>query len=227
MFKLFLDPGHGGSDSGANANGLLEKNLTLAIALKIREILENEYENIEIKMSRTTDQTVSLSERTNAANNWNAHYYLSIHINAGGGTGFESYVYPNVGSPTTTYQKTIHNEVIKVNELKNRRAKEADFHVLRESHMPALLTENGFIDKEADANKMKSKNWIDAVALGHANGLVAAFNLKKKTIYYKVVKGDTVYSLSQKYNSSVKQIIKWNNLDKDYTIQIGQNLRVK
>ena len=86
MVKVFLDPGHGGSDPGAVGNGIQEKNITLQIATQIRDILLDEYENVSIKMSRTGDQTVSLNERTNGANNWNADFYLSVHINSGGGS---------------------------------------------------------------------------------------------------------------------------------------------
>ena len=63
---------------------------------------------------RTQGYVSTLSDRTNAANSWGANYFVSIHINAGGGTGFESFVYPGVGTPTTTYQSTIHNEVMKL-----------------------------------------------------------------------------------------------------------------
>lgn len=104
MVKLFIDPGHGGTDPGAVGNGLQEKSLTLQIATRIKDILTLEYDNVSIRMSRTGDQTVSLSERTNAANAWGADFFLSVHINAGGGTGYEDYVYPGVGAPTTTYQ---------------------------------------------------------------------------------------------------------------------------
>ncbi|PAE44062.1 N-acetylmuramoyl-L-alanine amidase [Bacillus sp. 7884-1] len=187
MVKLFIDPGHGGSDPGALGYGLQEKNLTLPIATTLRDILLNEYEGVSVLMSRTSDQTVSLSERTNAANNWGADYYLSIHINAGGGTGFESYIYPGVGSPTTTYQDIIHDEILKVVDFANRGKKSANFHVLRETMMPALLTENGFIDNPNDANKLKSSSFLVSIARGHANGLARAFNLTRKpTVLYKV-----------------------------------------
>ncbi|GER66740.1 sporulation-specific N-acetylmuramoyl-L-alanine amidase [Weizmannia acidilactici] len=229
MFKLFLDPGHGGKDPGATGNGLEEKDITLVIGKKIRTILTNDYENVSVKMSRTTDTFISLEDRTDTANSWGADYFLSIHINSGAGTGFESYVYPDVCSPTTTYQKTIHQEVLKLNDLQDRGRKEADLHVLRESRMPALLTENGFIDRASDAAKMKQNSWIEDVAQGHVNGLAKAFGLKKKSgaTYQKVVKGDTVYSLSKEYGSSIQQIKEWNNLDDDYTIYVGERLRVK
>ncbi|WP_391558029.1 N-acetylmuramoyl-L-alanine amidase [Robertmurraya sp.] len=181
MVKIFLDPGHGGSDPGATGNGLQEKNITLSLASTIRNFLINEYENVDVQMSRTGDQTVSLTSRTNAANTWGADFYLSIHVNAGGGTGFESYVYPNVGVPTTTYRQAIHEEVLKAVNFSNRGQKQADFHVLRETNMDAVLTENGFIDNTSDAEKLRSPSFITSLARGHTNGLARAFNLRRKT----------------------------------------------
>lgn len=70
MVKIFIDPGHGGNDPGAVGNGMQEKNLTLSIATQIRDMLVSEYENAEVRMSRTGDTAVSLTERTNMANNW-------------------------------------------------------------------------------------------------------------------------------------------------------------
>ncbi|MBK3493475.1 N-acetylmuramoyl-L-alanine amidase [Viridibacillus sp. YIM B01967] len=229
MVKIFIDPGHGGSDSGATANGIQEKDITLKIGMKIRNILTAEYSNVSILMSRTGDTFPSLSDRTNAANGWSADYFLSVHINSGGGTGFESYVYPGVGAPSTTYQNYIHSEVQKLNQLTDRGKKQSDFHVLRESNMPAILTENGFIDTANDAAKMKSDAWITNIARGHVNGLVKCFNLPNKdsATFHTVVSGDTVYSLGIKYGSTADQIKEWNSLDSNYTINVGQVLRVK
>ncbi|WP_075981730.1 N-acetylmuramoyl-L-alanine amidase [Bacillus massilinigeriensis] len=180
MVKIFLDPGHGGTDPGAVGNGLQEKNVTLQIALKIRNILSDEYENVSIKMSRTKDETVSLNQRTNEANSWGADFFLSIHINSGNAVGFESFVYPNVGRPTTSYQEEIHEAVIDATSFNNRGRKQADFHVLRESNMDAVLTENGFITTKSDSEKLKSSAFIERIARGHVNGLAKAFNLKRK-----------------------------------------------
>lgn len=180
MFKLYLDPGHGGSDPGAIGNGLQEKDVTLSIALRIRDMLTNEYNNVSVKMSRTGDTYPTLTQRTNEANNWGADYYLSIHINSGGGTGFESYVDQGVDSITVNYQNTIHGEITKVIRIRDRGKKQARFHVIHASRMPALLTENGFIDNASDAAKMKDVNWIEAVARAHVTGLEKAFNLEKR-----------------------------------------------
>ena len=180
MVKVFIDPGHGGNDPGAVANGLQEKNITLQIATSIRDILLSEYDNVSISMSRNGDQTVSLNARTNAANNWGADFYLSVHINSGGGTGFESFVYPGVGRATITYQETIHQKILEHVEWNNRGRKQSNFHVLRETSMDALLTESGFIDNSSDASQLRDPNFIQNLARGHAEGIAAAFNLPRK-----------------------------------------------
>ena len=229
MVKIFIDPGHGGSDPGAVGNGLREKTLTLQIATRIKDILITEYSNVQVRMSRTVDSTRSLAQRTNDANAWGADFFLSVHINAGGGTGYEDFIYPGAGKPSTTYQSNIHAEIMKLVDFKDRGRKTASYYVLKESNMPALLTENGFIDTSADANKLKSATFIEALARGHVNGIAKSFNLKKKStaVYHTVVSGDTVYALSQTYGSTVTQIKNWNALPGDYSITVGQLLRVK
>ncbi len=180
--KLYLDPGHGGTDPGAQGNGLNEKDITLDIALKLQSILTNGFENIDIKLSRTSDVSKSLSQRTSEANSWGADYFLAIHINSGGGQGYEDYIYSGLSDTSTTaaYQHIIHAEVMKMNQLHDRGQKKANFHVLRESAMPAMLSENGFIDNSHDAALMKQSSWRQNVAIGHANGIAKAFNLKRK-----------------------------------------------
>ncbi|PEC20012.1 hypothetical protein COM96_21940 [Bacillus cereus] len=223
MFKLYLDPGHGGTDSGAIGNGLLEKDLTLDIALRIRSLLLNNYENVDVKMSRETDIFVSLTERTNAANTWQANYFLSIHINSADSNsakGYEDFIYNGLSdsSQTATYQNILHEEITKINELFDRGKKKADFHVLRESYMPALLTENGFITNVEDATNLKDANWRQKVAEGHTNGLARAFNLTKKSnIYRVIVDGIQVGAYTKKENilATVQ-----NNLDQSQEILI-------
>lgn len=229
MVKIFIDPGHGGSDTGALGSGLQEKNLTLEIAAKVRSILLAEYDNVSVLMSRMKDETVTLTQRTNAANAWGADYFLSIHINSGGGTGYEDYIYSGSSAPTTTYQTNIHNEIMKLIKITDRGRKSANFHVLRESNMPAILTENGFIDTSSDALLLKSDAHIEKVARGHVNGLVKSFHLTKKVtaVYHTVVNGDTVYAISLKYGSTIQQIKDWNKLNRQYAIHAGQILRVK
>ena len=183
MVKIFIDAGHGGTDSGAIGNGLQEKNVTLQIANRVRDMLLNEYQNISVKMSRTGDQTLSLKQRTDMANAWGADFFLSIHINSGGGIGYEDFIYDKLSdsSKTAKLRNVIHEEITKLIGMRNRGKKKANFHVLRESKMDAILTENGFIDNASDAALMKSNAWLDKAACGHVNGLAKAFGLKKKS----------------------------------------------
>ncbi|PGY11837.1 N-acetylmuramoyl-L-alanine amidase [Bacillus sp. AFS031507] len=182
--KLYLDPGHGGDDPGAQGNGLDEKDITLAIALKIRNTILKDYENVQVKMSRTSDTTKSLAQRSSEANAWDADFFLAIHINSADSSaqGYEDFIYNGASnsSRAATVQDIIHAEVMKVNQLKDRGHKKANFHVIRETNMPALLTENGFISNKHDAQLMKDSSWQQKVAQGHVNGIAKAFGLKRK-----------------------------------------------
>jgi N-acetylmuramoyl-L-alanine amidase len=181
MVRIVLDAGHGGHDPGAVANGLKEKDLTLAMAKHTGRML-GEYEGVEVIYTRTDDRYLSLEERAAIANKVGADFFLSIHINAGGGTGFESYIYNgNVSSATIAYQNVIHAEIMKaIGDVKDRGKKRANYAVLRETCMPAILTENLFIDNPNDAAKLKSEQFLLQVAHGHVQGIVKAFGLKKK-----------------------------------------------
>lgn len=76
MFKLFVDPGHGGGDPGAVYGGYEEEDFTLDIGLRIRRIIQEEYTGVEVKMSRTKDVYPTLKERVNAANNRGADFFF-------------------------------------------------------------------------------------------------------------------------------------------------------
>lgn len=180
MTKIMIDPGHGGKDPGAVGNGLQEKVLTLDIAKRIKHILETEYTGVQVRLTRESDTYLELSERAKLANQWGADFFLSIHINAGGGTGWESFRYVDASSRTVAYQNVIHPEVIRAAGVTDRGKKAANFVVLRETKMPALLTENLFIDNAQDAARLKDPAFREKLARGHVVGLEKAFGLKKK-----------------------------------------------
>jgi N-acetylmuramoyl-L-alanine amidase len=177
--RVYIDPGHGGTDPGAVANGLQEKTVTLNIALQVRNMLAAH--PVLVRMSRTTDITRSLSWRTNDANAWGATIFISIHINAGGGTGFESFRYPGVGSTTVRLHNLMHSNVIAgmrtVSAVTDRGQKTANFHVLRETAMPAVLTENLFIHTVSNANLINTASFLTATARGHTNGILRFLGL--------------------------------------------------
>jgi N-acetylmuramoyl-L-alanine amidase len=93
-FKVTLDAGHGGHDFGANYNGRVEKNIALAIILKVGKILES-YPKIDVIYTRKTDVFIDLIERANIANRADSHIFVSVHLNANKNTaadGTETYV---------------------------------------------------------------------------------------------------------------------------------------
>jgi|SRR5690242_8861711 len=184
MVKIYLDAGHGGKDSGAVGNGLFEKNLTLEITQRIEKLLKANYKNVEINTTRETDIFLSLDERTNKANAWKADVFVAVHINSGTATarGFESHIYTKVGSDTKAFQNVMHESIfsqIKSFGVTDRGKKQSDFHVLRESHMIAILTENLFVSNSADAALLKNSAFLDKVAQGHVLGLEKFFGLVK------------------------------------------------
>lgn len=182
---LYLDAGHGGKDGGAAANGIKEKDIVLDLVKRIKSGLE-EYQDTEVLLSRDSDIFLSLDERTKRANSANADVFVSVHINAAAATaarGFESYIYPNSGSATSALQNVMHAEIIKqisgVAGFQDRGKKSANFAVLRQSKMKAILTENLFISNPADAALLKQDSYLDKLAQGHILGLEKYFGLKR------------------------------------------------
>lgn len=191
MKKIYIDPGHGGKDPGAQGHGLVEKDLTLAISHHIMDYLNKLYEGHEIKMSRIHDTYPTLDDRTNEANNWGADVFLSVHINAGGGSGFESYIYPGHYPDTQRMQDVIHPTLANgvYIDFSDRGQKTANFHVLRESSMNAILTENLFIDTRQDAEFLMDEDNLREIALGHAHGLANFLGLERKEEVHHSGKG--------------------------------------
>ena len=117
--KLTIDPGHGGRDPGA-VRFIVEKEYCLKLGLALRDYLLSEY-LVDIQMTRTRDVYVSLSERAAKANRFGAELFFSIHINAGGGAGYEDFIWSGaVGNQTVQFRSTIHREVARVWEKHGR-----------------------------------------------------------------------------------------------------------
>lgn len=180
---IAIDPGHGGKDPGATANGLLEKDISLKLALKAGAYLRTHY-NCDVMYTRNTDVYLTLSERANIANRAKADLFCSFHINSFNSTsnGFETFRYPGTIGKTIELQKMVHEEVMKVLKpynITDRGMKQKNLAVVRETIMPALLTESLFISNPNEAKLLKSESFLDSVAQAHAVGLARAAGLKE------------------------------------------------
>ena len=187
---IFLDPGHGGSDSGAVANGVREKDLTLSVYNKVSSRLASL--GYSVLTSRNTDKDVGLVSRADQANKSNADMFLSIHFNAGGrgaSYGIETYYYKPEAGYTPAINKENHNNperLEKSRKLANkvqqnllyktgaydRGVKRASFAVLRETSIPSILVELGFIDNQEEVSKIKTNEYQEKLADGIVDGIV-------------------------------------------------------
>jgi len=192
--KICLDPGHGGYDPGAVGNGLREKDLTLAICLKLKPMLE--HNGIITILTRDGDYSPGhlegnlngeLRARVAIAEKNKVDLFVSIHINAGGGTGVEVLVVAKGGRAEVAANKVLPF-LVSAGSWANRGVKTQNVLVLRETSMPAILTENGFIDNSLDANKLKDPNFLHDLAVAHAKGLCDYFGIQyKPDILYRVI----------------------------------------
>lgn len=184
MKRVWIDAGHGGKDPGAVGNGLQEKDIVLTVSLGAKKRLESEYEGVQALLTRSTDVFYELKDRTTAANKAGADLLVSIHCNAGGGAGgFESFRYTDASAASRSLQNVIHTEImaaLKPFGVIDRGQKTANLHMCRESKMPAVLTENLFIDVATDAAKLKRQEVIGALIAGHVAGIAKYLGLKKK-----------------------------------------------
>lgn len=192
--------------------------------------MEQNYQNIEVRLTRSTDAFISLSERAKRANSWGADIFVSIHVNAGGGTGFETYTYPTTDlNQTSILQKVLHTEIVesirKYGSIVDRGLKKANYAVLRETTMSAVLTENLFIDTVTDAEQLKKENFLHEVGEAHARGIAKYLDLtSKESTLYVVQANDTFYSIAKKYNITVQQLQYANPEVEPTALQIGQHI---
>lgn len=164
MKKVYIDSGHGGTDSGAvGVRNVLEKNIVLSVGKKVEAKLKNC--GVEVRMSRATDIFKTLEYRSSDANNWGADCFVSIHCNSFNqvAKGIETYCYK------FKYRKLadcVHAEMVnaKLYTL-NRGVKEGNLHVVRETNMPACLVELGFIDNVEDIKLLENKQEEFATAI--------------------------------------------------------------
>jgi N-acetylmuramoyl-L-alanine amidase len=192
---VVLDPGHGGSDTGAiGRNRALEKDVVLDIARRTRDRLSRS--GVKVKLTRDRDVTVRLSTRSRLAKRWNADLFVSIHVNSAHSrtpSGLETYVMSAPGFPSTAqgspvdrtvypgnrydaasmilaYQ--VHRELLKRHGFTDRGIRRARFDVICNTPCPAILVECGFISNAAEERRMKTESYRQTMADGIAAGIL-------------------------------------------------------
>jgi len=175
---IVIDPGHGGSDSGAMGNGLVEKDLTLDIAGRLRRVLEAR--GWTVKLTRYTDVDVyqpndsahdELQARCDIANNAGARLFISIHVN--------SFTSSDLNGTTTYYYKddslplaqAVHRHLAAALETKDDGIQKANFYVIHHTTMPAILIETAFLSNPGDAALLRSPTFLQKIAVSVADGV--------------------------------------------------------
>lgn len=171
--KIFLDPGHGGTDPGAISpiNNLYESEVNLDIANRVEKILlEKGY---DVSKSRNDDTNVRLGTRARLANEFGADYFISIHSNYFDDeqpNGVETFYYKK-GTTSEMLSDFILNELAKNTDARNLGSKERDLAVLRLTDMPATLVEVGFLTNPDEAKKLATSEYREIIARSIVGGL--------------------------------------------------------
>lgn len=177
---IAIDPGHGGSDPGASANGLIEKEVVLDVSLKIRDYLKDT--GIDVVMTRQSDWYPSLDGRVAIAQKGNADAFVSVHANAfmKSANGVETFYYA-AGMTDREKQSLklatfINDRLHPAMDMNNRGVKNAGYRVIKATTLPAALTEIGFLTNDQDSKKLKTQHYREQAAQAIALGIVDYYN---------------------------------------------------
>lgn len=191
---IAIDAGHGHNTAGRTTDKRYDPNQTDEWDLNNRlATLEEQYlKAYDVIIVRLDDRTgvkdVSLKERTDKANANNCDFVISNHHNAGGGNGLESFYDKRVSINSSEYKmyQQIHQAVIQSTNQRDRGLKSSsqsapgDLAILRDTSMPAILIEAGFMDHPIDTPRIISDEFASKYASGVVNGLVKVLQLEKK-----------------------------------------------
>jgi N-acetylmuramoyl-L-alanine amidase len=168
---IVIDAGHGGSDPGAQRGDIQEKELTLAIAEKVRKKLAAS--GARVMMTRSDDSFVSLEDRVAITNNLKPDLFLSVHINSLEANssiyGVETYYQTE---QSKTLAQAIHEALVGKLAVPDRNVRKARFYVINHTPVPAVLAEVGFISNKEERNKLISSDYQEQVADGLARGVM-------------------------------------------------------
>ncbi|MGD9580419.1 MAG: N-acetylmuramoyl-L-alanine amidase [Vampirovibrionia bacterium] len=179
--KVVLDAGHGGYDTGCQAEGYKEKDITLDVTKRVKVLLEKA--NIKVYMTRSDDSTLSLKERTEFTNSINPAAFVSIHVNASESTapeGIDTHWYTNQSIPLA---RNIQNSMMKKINAVDRGIKKNMFYVIHHTPVPSTLVEIGFLSNSKERRDIitfkRKQNTAQAIAEGVIQFLGTKYSFKK------------------------------------------------
>ncbi|WP_256992534.1 N-acetylmuramoyl-L-alanine amidase [Paenibacillus sp. XY044] len=173
VYTIVIDPGHGGEDPGATAvNGRFEKEFTLSMAQALASLLEKD-SRLQVKLTRSDDTFISTQDlfRPKFANEQRADLFISIHGNTFGDpsvSGTESFYYHD---QSLDLANIIHKHVVMATGFNDRGVKNANYFVLRETQMPAVLLELGYLTNPENDENMWTPDFQQSAASSIYKGI--------------------------------------------------------
>jgi N-acetylmuramoyl-L-alanine amidase len=173
IYKVVIDPGHGGKDMGATgASGLYEKDFALSLSKKVKDFLEKE-PNIEVYMTRDEDTFISTVDRYRPeyANELDADLFISIHGNTyedANVSGIEAFYYHE---KFKSFAKTVYEKVVNSTGFKDRGVKNNDFFVVKYTEMPSVLLEIGYLTNPEEEQQMLDNEFQNSTAQAICEGV--------------------------------------------------------
>ena len=234
-YKVAIDAAAGGTDNGATGNGLVEKDYTLLVSKYISDRLNTL--GIENFLVRNSDETLTVEQRVNKIKNTygtgNNIIVISNRLNTGGNNGAEI-MYPlrsnsRLASSIASNLEEAGQTVLKYYQLRNssNTALDDDYLIRNTKNNLTIAIDYGYVDNVSDANFLKNnyEALAEAVVKSIANYAGVTYTPASLEGYYVVQKGDSLWSIASKNNTTVDNIKKLNNLSSN-TLQIGQLLKL-
>lgn len=209
MSKVFLNPGHGGTDPGAVAYEMKEKDINLQIMLACKEELERH--GVEVVTSKMKDENDPLAEVVKEANTSKADIFVSFHTNAGKGDGSESYYYgtsangKKLAKLCEKHVRDLGQNSHGTNPVKDG----SSLYVIRNTNMPAVLCECAFLDHDKDNDIIDTVAEQKAFGVAYAKAILEYFGIK-----YKAKKSEVKVDKTKPVSGASKPVAKGDYLVK-------------
>jgi N-acetylmuramoyl-L-alanine amidase len=186
--RIVIDAGHGPETAGKRSpdGSLREYQFNSAVARYVADALLHGYEGVDIMLTHDDSRDVPLKERTDRANAWKADLFVSIHANAYGdggwnsAQGIETFVHETRPPAAVALANAVQRQLVKATGRPDRGVKSANFHVLRETKMTAILVECGFMTHRQECELLKSDAYRRKCAEAIVAGIVETYGLRPK-----------------------------------------------